>query len=667
MKTFQGQHYRNRFPLYSRIRIDDNSVGAKILNVIGDEFKLTELLIKRFSKQTKCLEEMPVFMPSVRYVFNFNADSYKITNSTPSESTSNYYNAYKNSLSRYEIDNLLVLNCIANSGITVKESRVLEDSFLLPPTRISNLRIESEPNKNPLICELNLETIKYLNEFISPNGEHLYIEIPRVFNNQSIKYYTSGYEVPIYQDYSHIILRGYDYNNKPIEEHIPLNLNVFYRTKRRFMKLSNLSMDSYNGIMGGPAVECDGFKGLVRIYSYPCFKKSKMNYESIELVANNFYLNDLFSTYYSACRIDIESNKLKYYFDNYNNANKEQYNYLYNANLQSIDFDLIHKLFLEQSLSLDAEENILSFDYDYFTNHLVCLTDKGKLKYYSIEFTDFVTPEIRRTKAISLEIENTLQRITLDSDPAKNQYELHLFDRHYVYKVSTMLIFRRTPTLKLNQQTFKLEFLNDLGQWSESLYRFDNLEYYSNLSGNEDFNNLVNTSYINNFKIPVTFDSEGQYDFYVLSAHYLNNNYNVFNEMLNAYTPDKLIKFINDNLDKQDLREEDSSIVFELNYHSVLVDKLSTAGTFDLTLLDANWITDNQNKELFISFENVNNSLKIYVKNDTNILEKIYTFDQHFDYLIHDNNTGRCIFLEEYSSIDITFNTNSNKSVTLRY
>lgn len=678
MKSFHGQHYRNRFPSYSRIRMDDNSVGGKILNVIGDAYQNSTWYLNRYKKQIDALLDRSVFGIESSYSFLFSSNSKKYINEGFEQDLKNNYSSFYLALSAFEKRTLFVQTCTANDNlISVTQIKEPDSAFTQPPTRLSNLRVEkSFTNENPLIDEIYKSNIKSKNLFINGRGLNLYIEIPRVFtwnsNTETLKYYYQNYAVPLYDEEFKIILRGLDVNLNPIEEVIQLNLGVYYKTKNKFMYLKDLSIDVYNNVIGGPAIEMQGFEGLVRIWKYPCFVKQKMQYDNIELVNKGFYLLDEENIYFSPCRLGVENGLLNYYFDIYSNINRFKYNEVYDNILKKPDTNLIHKLFMQQSLELEANESVLSFDYDYFTNHLVCLTNLGKLKYFSIKFEDFAQPEIRRTKNISLEIENTFQHVVLNQDTELNKYELSLYDRHYVYKTNTLLIFRRTPTLKANTNTFVLEFLNNAGDWVTTPYRFENLEYYTNLEGNEDLNNFMSSHHINSLKIPVTFTENGQYDFYVLSGHHLNNDYLDFLSVLSSgYTHENFLKYINNQLDIQDSNEDGyNSIFFELNYHSVLVERLPLTKSFDLTTLNLNWISENINKSLYINFESVNNSLKIYVKNDNNFLDKIYILDQHFDYVIFDNQTSESYFLEDYENLEVTFSTSSgsnSKTIKLRY
>ena len=79
----------------------------------------------------------------------------------------------------------------------------------------------------------------------------------------------------------------------------------------------DLSIDTMNNVVGGPAIEMQGFGGLVKIWKYPCFIKQKMHYENIELVHKGFYLLDEENMYFSPCRLGIENGILNYYFDIY--------------------------------------------------------------------------------------------------------------------------------------------------------------------------------------------------------------------------------------------------------------------------------------------------------------------------------------------------------------
>ena len=66
-----GQSIRNNFPLWSKIRRDDSSVGAIIFEGIGSEIESLRTSILSGEEQTKVFSPNPVYEPGNLFIFSF--------------------------------------------------------------------------------------------------------------------------------------------------------------------------------------------------------------------------------------------------------------------------------------------------------------------------------------------------------------------------------------------------------------------------------------------------------------------------------------------------------------------------------------------------------------------------------------------------------------------
>ncbi len=658
MKSYFGQFYRNRFPEYSRIRNDDNSVGAKIFDLIGSKMHEPLNYSIKSKREKEVLLNTPVTLPDLFYLIRLNTDS--ILNSVKGNHFRNFLDSLNTSRSRQKIKITSLSAMIGNNSIDCYNADTFDLLFSLAPTRavLSDSFITDE--NNSLILSTT-DKQKSLNYFFNYNGEYVYITVHKEYDtDKRIFYYSENNPIPNYDGEISVTLRGYDQFMNRIEEKIYIGLKSHYRSKNKFLYLKDLKQDNESNSFGGFAFEVNGFESLVELHKYPCYEIIEEVYENELLVNKEYYLKTANDRFFSDAFFNIKDNIFSYYFYTYGNVFISKYN--------EYPIDYVKRLFYQQNLILPETHNIVSYDIDYTRDLLVTLSNKGLLSFFNMQRSNFKHPEINRTKYTSLEFENTIQR----TRKLNETVYLQLFDRHFTKRNDCILIFRRTPSLKnLGQANYKFEFLNSDAEWIDAPYIFKRKQI---LNYNIPLDHLIENRLSNDIQIPVLFNELGQYDFYVMNYDISNSAaYELESKYLSEsnYNSKKLKSFFESELAKQEKGELENELFFELNYHSVLVESNSPFKSFQLLDTEANFLNAFENKKFSIKFNNVNNSLFFYVNNDTENSVNIYTVFLSFDYIVFDqaDYNSTLIMFEEYDSVDVSFETQNgdSQSSTFRY
>jgi len=658
MKSYFGQFYRNRFPDYSRIRNDDNSVGAKIFDLVGSKMHEPINFLLKSKKEKEVLLNNPVTLPDLFFMIRLNSDS--ILNSIKD----NHFRLFLDSLNVNRTRQKIKINSISakigNDIIQCYNSDTFDLLFSMPPTRVKLSETFITDENNSLILSTT-DKHRSLNYFFNYDGEYIYVTVHKEYDtDKRIFYYSENNPVSNYNGEISVTLRGYDQFMNPIEEKIYIGLKTHYRSKNKFLYLKDLKQNNETDSFGGFAFETSGFESLVELHKYPCYEIVEEVYENELLVNKEYYLKTANDRFFSDAFFNIKDNIFSYYFYTYGNLFISKYN--------EYPLDYVKRVFYEQNLILPETHTIITYDIDYTRDLLVSLSNKGLLSFFNMQRANFKHPEINRTKYTSLEFENTIQR----TKKLNETVYLQLFDRHFTKRNDCILIFRRRPGLKnLGEANFKFEFLNSQFEWIETPYIFKKKQI---INYNIPLDHLVENRLSNDIQIPVLFSELGQYDFYVMNYDLSNSlAFEMESKYLSqdSYNSKKLRSFFESELMKQENAEIENELFFELNYHSVMVESNTPFKSYQLLNTEESFLNLFENKKISIKFNNVNNSLFFYVNNDTENSVNIYTVFLSFDYIVFDQSSynSSLIMFEEYDSVDVSFITENTsiQSSVFRY
>lgn len=658
MKSYFGQFYRNRFPDYSRIRNDDNSVGAKIFDLVGSKMHEPINFLLKSKKEKEVLLNNPVTLPDLFFMIRLNSDS--ILNSIKD----NHFRLFLDSLNVNRTRQKIKINSISakigNDFIQCYNSDTFDLLFSMPPTRVKLSETFITDENNSLILSTT-DKHRSLNYFFNYDGEYIYVTVHKEYDtDKRIFYYSENNPVSNYNGEISVTLRGYDQFMNPIEEKIYIGLKTHYRSKNKFLYLKDLKQNNETDSFGGFAFETSGFESLVELHKYPCYEIVEEVYENELLVNKEYYLKTANDRFFSDAFFNIKDNVFSYYFYTYGNLFISKYN--------EYPLDYVKRVFYEQNLILPETHTIITYDIDYTRDLLVTLSNKGLLSFFNMQRANFKHPEINRTKYTSLEFENTIQR----TKKLNETVYLQLFDRHFTKRNDCILIFRRRPGLKnLGEANFKFEFLNSQFEWIETPYIFKKKQI---INYNIPLDHLVENRLSNDIQIPVLFSELGQYDFYVMNYDLSNSlAFEMESKYLSqdSYNSKKLRSFFESELMKQENAEIENELFFELNYHSVMVESNTPFKSYQLLNTEENFLNLFENKKISIKFNNVNNSLFFYVNNDTENSVNIYTVFLSFDYIVFDQSSynSSLIMFEEYDSVGVSFITENTsiQSSVFRY
>lgn len=646
MNTYYGQYIRNRYPEYSRIRNDDNSVGGKIFDTIGNYFQLQLNELKKRNFNNRAIENLPILEPEAYYEIQLNQN----------DSFSTWISNEAN-----EINNLTVKG-FRNSNLNVLTKAETLNSFLeLAPTGIDFLSKEEELNfdKN-LLFVLNKEENIYNGEFyLGEKGHHIYINIPKEWINENDQlerlFYDSDLTKPFFQYNYFVTIRGIDIADKEVEETINIGIDTIYRSKTKFKYLKSLVPDNTKRVSGSFLLERSGFQSPIFVYLFYNESKEILRYDMLDLVLNK-RIEKQVSSIWSDCYFSLEKKDnrsfLNYNFCLFNESqlpifNKyDFFNSISYSDIQSKSFFKLieQELFLPEGFAQD--EFIEDFTIDIQRNKIIAVTNLLKVIYYDIGKNSFENPSFGRTKQISLEIESSNQRVSFGEERI-----LKLFNTNFDFKIDKLCIFRKTPFANSNQ----IQFLNNDFEWQFSPYIFDDKLYYSSDFIKQQF---ADYDFINKIKIPVLFNVPGQWDFYVLSFNRQNLDlYNLLNQI--EFNGDQFNFYLKtrsaDNLTNP-IHE------FELNYKSFYVENNLPIRSFNLFSNFQDFMNDGIDIEnIKINLEmNSNNSILYFIITDlTNEKVHIYKSSFHSDVFFYDIGRKTIFVQEDYDNVIIDINNGS--------
>lgn len=570
MKSFYGQYGRNKFPIYSRIRTDDNSIGGKLLDEIGDALQTSLTDIKKNFKQRRALENLPVFeRPKIFKTELFSKPEYvEFLNKVQTKS----FNIEVSTLNDTILSPILydLNNQVLASDFDLTDAKEITNNYILFDTIRSFFRFSEK---------------KHLGE----EGKHLWFYIPKTYLNEfeikeniNFKNSETTYRFNSNQkegDYF-IVIRGIDIADNYKEEQIRVTNDTLYRTKTKFKYICDLVKDVEMGIVGGSMFERINFEGRVVCSIFPIYR-DYISYDFYELVSP-------YSKRIAGAEINAENEVMNFYSKMYLKLNRDEENDLdylgyYFCGLdettvsftsQINDENKLMILMFEQRLDYDKEEGekLNQIWPDYRINKLVAVSNYGNLYYFNVGKNEFDAPMLPKTKNITLELESMSQHVKFNSE-----VDLKIFNRNYGYEIDNIIIIRNTPTERNNLET-SFEFLQADGTWDLQPFIFERDSRKLFITKLEE---LRESSFLDSISIPVIFDEVGQWDFYILS--FANDNYN-FKEQMNKYannpnelsTSWSLYDFLINEIHRNEYlslsKDNPLNLNFELNYYSVMVE-----------------------------------------------------------------------------------------------
>lgn len=664
MKSFYGQYGRNKFPIYSRIRTDDNSVGGKILDDLGDALQTSIVDSKKNYKQKQALENLPVFEYSKVYKIDlFQNDKYR-------EFLSKNLSAYN-----------FFIKDLNDSDVSLTQVPFDVHTTIIPQDY--NLEIQRENIQNTKIdlfetkeSFFSLDQKRHLGE----QGHHLWFYVPKSYEvtpgtKEIIDFKTQettyGWSTNQREGNYFIIIRGIDIADNYKEEQIRITTDTIYRTKVKFKYICDLTKDIQRNITGGPAYEAIGFSTKVKCSIYPKYR-DYISYDFYELVS-------AYSRKIYGAEVDVENDLFNFYSKMYLKLNRDEENNLdylgyYFCGLSDITVAETSRfeenktmvLMFEQRLDYDKEtgEYITQIWPDYKLNLLVGFSNLCNLYYFKVGKNDFSAPLLPKTKTVTLELEAIAQHLKFNSEA-----KISIFNRNYGWEIDNIIIIRNKPSDRNLSNGSSFEFLQSDYTWSRKLYIHERDSRSLFLRKLEE---IREESWLRSIDITSTLNEPGQWDFYVLN--FSNENYNfkdkikefgLNNQNVNSATfYDFIIREVERN--EYNVAQKDSimNLNFDLNYLSLIVERTESS-------------INNKLKTKFQNLLNVDNLQNINVNFYIDFVENNYIFytEDKCIYGLPDNpwinsyslNDRYLILYKEFSKLKINFTTNTYETGFFTY
>lgn len=414
--SFYGNFLREKFPLKSKVRMEDDSSGAKLLNSIGSEIENTYR----------------------RKVFSNNTSVY-ISSDKPINSLGTLYrlDLLDNNNYKENILNETVKDVVDDSDITGIKS--LEELYNSLPTKF-NLELEKTiSNKNPLILALTNERFENTTYSLSEES-FIYINVKKVLQSEDKKA----------NSFCSVSIRGKDINMNPLEETIHVYSEKLYKTKNKFITLERLAQNTKHNISGGPCISISNIKVFeIDVLCEPCKTWLENQNDYQELDENLDYY-----TTAKVKRIEVESfvskpkfnelvlsdmlgdnsltvelvnvngkSKLRYIHRYFNDvlAYRNEYNYKVSSDHLVIDHkdleDKIFEKFIGETYLYNQSNEIIDaidFDYNLSDGLVYVLSSDGSLYSYEIGVATPKTNKIFRTYNPGIRIDSLVEYIGSD-------------------------------------------------------------------------------------------------------------------------------------------------------------------------------------------------------------------------------------------------------------
>lgn len=590
--SFIGRSIRNRYPLWSTIRRDDSSTGGRIIDTIGESLDELRIAGLRMSDQLRVLEGKPIAEPGNLWSFSL--------------SDSDAYSSYTQENKDYR--NVTVIGNIGEAAIRLKETRTYEDLCLAYSTR-SELELEETRESFTLInIEKAVKTI---------DGSWN-------FNNKIYKVYFDVKNSDYYYDprtkerfnYNYFItIRGVNIADFPIEETIYIKDDGLYETKNYFKEIKALKREPRYNILGGKAIEREGFDGEIKvaIKPYNVTAKEHMYTLFVEKSDRVAVPNSLIENHgFFELRKEEALTYLDYIYRYFETGDKYRVADVENPEaFQDI-------LFSQALLGSSGESlNIVDYCFDTVRNKVVTIDTQGVIRFYKIGKSSFNSFTLKRTKAIDFSFEAVSQQVAL--------YE--------TAKIYGILERPKGPVVNyciIKEENGAFSCLqDDMSTWSETIYLFkgrDRLDRFENADS---------------FEFSYTFNNFGQVNFYIVSFANETDNEIIKNiEEQNIFDLTDFVTKVNGYTSKEEQYE------IYVNSYGMMC---------EYSLPEHSIQTNLEGENFGIFFEGIQNHL--YIIKFTEEAEELYKVKEYKDYFIFDYDSGEGATLEEYDSISIEVNS----------
>lgn len=223
-RTFYGNFLRERFPYKGKIRSEEDSVGARLLNALGSEIERS-YRSKVFGSTCLAFTSSEHAIRDLGTLYSYDMTEYSDYNQ----------NVLSERIKDYSVEGF-------------DRTKSLEELFNSLPSSFKYDTTADRVSNNPLLFsdiarEVAGETLLEESSYIYINVKEITDVFQRVLNERS-----------------GVTLRGYDNNMMPIEEFIPVNSSKMYRSKNKFLILDKLVHDPIRGIAGGNAISVSSLK-----------------------------------------------------------------------------------------------------------------------------------------------------------------------------------------------------------------------------------------------------------------------------------------------------------------------------------------------------------------------------------------------------------------------
>lgn len=466
--SFMGRSIRNRYPLWSTVRRDDSSVGARLIDSIGESIEEIRVSGMRMQEQLKVLEGKPIAEPSNLWSFNLgDLDSYV-----------SYTQENK------DFNNVSLVGSIGQTDIRLKQTNSYEELCLAYPTRSEIELVETRDSFTLINIEKDQKTISESWNFKNKIYK-LYFDV-----KNSDYYFDSRTKERFNYNYF-ITVRGVNIADFPIEETIYIKDDGLYETKNFFKEIKSLKREPKYNILGGKSIEREGFDGEIKvaIKPYNIFAKEYMYSLFVEKSNRTGINNSLIENHgFFELRAEDDITYLDYIYRYFETGDKYRV-----ADVESPEaFQDI--LFSQALLGSSGEQlNIVDYCFDTVRNKLVTIDKLGVIRFYKVGKSAFNNSILKRTKAIDFSLEAVSQQVALYENA----------------KIYGILERPKGPVIKYCILKEKAgEFLclqEDMSSWSSNIYFF---------KGRDRFDKFENAD---SFEFSYLFDSFGQINFHIIS------------------------------------------------------------------------------------------------------------------------------------------------------
>ena len=390
--SFYGNIIRGKFPLKSKIRLEDDSVGARMLNTIGSDIENTYRR-KIFSHNTCTYISTPTALNNLETLYR-----YDLLQDTD----------YRSKVMLERVDKVTI-----NGKDNVKSLEELYNSAAVKYNFGTTITTD-----DPLLTALNGGEGKEVIEAIELNKEsYIYVNVKQVTKTEDESQPVS----------SGICIRGKDKNLNPIEETIQIDSERMYVTKQKFFRLEPLAQDIKRNISGGPSVSLSDFKEFdIEILKYPCktwldnqvdsrdlepaktkriqidtfISKPKRDEIILEgAVGDNTLVVELVEVTTTVDGSSTTSTKLKYIHRYFNDLNAYRNEFNSTSDPYDVEEHIFEAVLGEVALadSSGARIKAIDFDYNIVDGHLYVLDENKNIYLYEIGNKEAGSNKVSRT------------------------------------------------------------------------------------------------------------------------------------------------------------------------------------------------------------------------------------------------------------------------------